>query len=99
LVEAHHLPPNSAILNVSKSDLYGRDAIRNLLARAEHAIRIGDMLKAIRGSDTGKYEAVETQIYNQISDYICTTQGGSFPLCETVAMSLRWVTQKLLFRP
>ncbi|RFU81186.1 casein kinase ii subunit beta-2 [Trichoderma arundinaceum] len=89
LVEANHLPPSSAIFQVSKADLYGRDAIRNLLARAEHAIRIGDLLKAIRGSDADKYEAVETEIYTQISDYICTTQGGSFPLCETVAMSLR----------
>ncbi|KAM0261872.1 hypothetical protein ACHAQJ_002075 [Trichoderma viride] len=89
LVEAHHLPPNSAILTASKADLYGRDAIRYLLARAEYAIRTVDMLKAIRGSDTRKYEAVETEIYNQISDCICTDQGGSFPLCETVAMSLR----------
>ncbi|KAL7814467.1 hypothetical protein V8C26DRAFT_421411 [Trichoderma gracile] len=68
LVEAHHLPPGSAIFRVSKSDLYGRDAVRNLLARAEYAIRL--------------------EIYKHVSDYICTTQGGSFPLCETVAMSL-----------
>ncbi|KAL6864059.1 hypothetical protein J3F83DRAFT_767047 [Trichoderma novae-zelandiae] len=88
LVEAHHLPPSSAIFRVSKSDLYGRDAVRNLLARAEFAIRLGDMLRAIRGSDVGKYETIETEIYKHISDYICTTQGGNFPLCETVAMSL-----------
>ncbi|KAL7810346.1 hypothetical protein V8C44DRAFT_333020 [Trichoderma aethiopicum] len=88
LVEAHHLPPNSAILRVSDSDLYGRDAVRNLFARAEYAIRLGDMLKVIRSSDISKYAMIETEIYKHISDYICTTQGGSFPLCETVAMSL-----------
>ncbi|KAL7933271.1 hypothetical protein V8C35DRAFT_322622 [Trichoderma chlorosporum] len=88
LVEAHHIPPDSAILQVSKADLYGRDAVRNLLARAEHAVRLGDLLKNIQGNDTGKYEEVETEIYNQISDYIRTTEGGHFPLCETVAMSL-----------
>ncbi|KAL7949435.1 hypothetical protein V8C42DRAFT_212200 [Trichoderma barbatum] len=88
LVEAHHLPQNSAIFQVSKTDLYGRDAIRNLVARAEYAIRLGDMLRTIRGADIDKYEAVETDIYSQISDYIHTTEGGNFPLCETVAMSL-----------
>ncbi|KAK1247488.1 hypothetical protein MKX07_002397 [Trichoderma sp. CBMAI-0711] len=88
LVEAHHLPPSSAIFRVSKSDLYGRDAVRNLLARAEYAIRLGDILRVIMSSDTSKYGAMETEIYKHVSDYICTTQGGSFPLCETVAMSL-----------
>lgn len=89
LVEAHHIPPNSALFHVSKADLYGRDVVRILLARAEYAVRLGDMLKVIRGSDADKYDEVETEICNKISDYVCTTQGGSFPLCETVAMSLR----------
>ncbi|KAL7909105.1 hypothetical protein GGI35DRAFT_427230 [Trichoderma velutinum] len=88
LVEAHHVPPNSVIFQVSKSDLYGRDAIRNLLARAAHVLRLGDMLKNINGPDTDEYEAVETSICNEISEYIRTTEGGKFPLCETVAMAL-----------
>ncbi|UKZ75060.1 hypothetical protein TrVFT333_002732 [Trichoderma virens FT-333] len=88
LVEAHHIPPTSAIFQVSNIDLYSRNTIRNLLARAEHAVRLGDMLKDIQGPDTNKYEAVEAEICNQISEYIHTTEGGNFPLCETVAMSL-----------
>lgn len=92
-MEAHHVPPNSAIFQVSEADLYGRDAVRNLLARAEHAVRLGDMLKNIKGADIEKYEEVETEICNQISDYIRTTEGGNFPLCETVAMSLRLVSR------
>ncbi|KAK4084264.1 uncharacterized protein Triagg1_744 [Trichoderma aggressivum f. europaeum] len=88
LLEASHIPPNSGIFQATKSDLYSQDAIRNLLARAEHVLRLGDMLKNINGPDAEKYEAVETAVCNEIADFIRTTEGGKFPLCETVAMAL-----------
>ncbi|KAL7959509.1 hypothetical protein V8C34DRAFT_113654 [Trichoderma compactum] len=88
LVEAHHIPPNSGIFQATKSDLYSRHAIRNLLARAEHVLRLGEMLKNINGPDAEKYEAVETAVCNEIAEFIRTTEGGKFPLCETVAMAL-----------
>ncbi|KAM6483474.1 hypothetical protein HDV62DRAFT_328646 [Trichoderma sp. SZMC 28011] len=88
LIEAHHIPPSSGIFQASKSDLYSRDAIRNLLARAEHVLRLGDMLKNVNGPDAEKYEFVETAVCNEIADFIRTTEGGKFPLCETVAMAL-----------
>jgi hypothetical protein len=88
-VEESHLPPNSAILSVTKADLYSQNAIRNFLARAEHSIRMGDMLRAIRSSDFTKYEAVERMMCEEIGDYVRMSEGSNFPICETIAMTLR----------
>lgn len=93
LLDSSQVPQLSLIHRASVDDIYGSDAIRNLLARAQHALRVGDMLQSIDGStDMKHYEAIEETIYNQISGYISKTQGGRFPLCETVAMSLRYET-------
>ncbi|KAM0485402.1 hypothetical protein ACHAPX_001388 [Trichoderma viride] len=89
LVEEAHLPPNSAILRVTQADLYSQDPIRNFLARAEHSIRMGDMLRAIRSYDFTKYEAVERVMCNEIGDYVQMSEGSKFPICETIAMTLR----------
>lgn len=51
------------------------------------------MLKDVNGPDAEKYEFVETAVCNEIADFIRTTEGGKFPLCETVAMALRFVTR------
>ncbi|KAL7926089.1 hypothetical protein ACQKWADRAFT_281736 [Trichoderma austrokoningii] len=88
LVEEAHLPPNSAILRVTQADLYSQDPNRNFLARAEHAIRMGEMLRAIRSSDFTRYEAVERVMCSEIGDYIRTSEGSKFPMCETIAMTL-----------
>ncbi|UKZ91176.1 uncharacterized protein TrAFT101_006170 [Trichoderma asperellum] len=88
LVEEAHLPPNSAILRVTQADLYSQDSIRNFLARAEHAIRMGDTLRAIRSSDLSQYEVVEREMCSEIGNYIRTTEGSNFPICETIAMTL-----------
>ncbi|KAL6905059.1 hypothetical protein GGI43DRAFT_421299 [Trichoderma evansii] len=88
LVEEAHLPPNSAILRVTQADLYSQDAIRNFLARADHAIRMGDTLRAIRSCDFTKYEVVEREMCSEIGDYIRTSEGSNFPICETICMTL-----------
>lgn len=81
--------PNSAILSVTKADLYSHEAIRNFLARAYHAIRMGDTLRAIRTDDFTQYEAVEREMCRETGDYIRTSEGSNFPICETIAMTLR----------
>lgn len=50
---------------------------------------MGDMLRAIRTSDFTKYEAVERVLCDKIGDYIRTSEGSKFPMCETIAMTLR----------
>lgn len=88
LVEEAHLPPNSAILRVTQADLYSQEPTRNFLARAEHSIRLGDMLRAMRTCDFVKYEAVERVMCDQIGNYIRMSEGSKFPICETIALTL-----------
>lgn len=92
MVPSQDVPHTSLLHKVSSDDIYGEDAVRNLLARAQHAMRVGDMLKQIEWStENDEFRTIEKTIYDQIGSYISKTQGGRFPLCETVAMSLRYV--------
>lgn len=93
LVHPSQVPPDSLLHRASNEDIYGEDAVRNLFARAQHALRLGGMSRSIGSStDLAQCEAIEKTIYGQIGSYISKTQGGRFPLCETVAMSLRYVS-------
>ncbi|KAG8416766.1 hypothetical protein J3459_013672 [Metarhizium acridum] len=97
LVHPSEVPQDTLLHRASNDDMYGEDAVRNLLARAQHALRLGDMLRSIGSStDLAQCEAIEKTIYGQIGSYISKTQGGRFPLCEAVAMSLS--TLMVLYR-
>ncbi|KAK9444966.1 Zn(2)-C6 fungal-type DNA-binding domain protein [Metarhizium brunneum] len=97
LVHPSQVPQDSLLHRASNDDIYGEDAVRNLFARAQHALRLGDMSRSIGSStDLAQCEAIEKTIYGQIGSYISKTQGGRFPLCETVAMSLS--TLMVLYR-
>jgi hypothetical protein len=50
---------------------------------------MGDMLRAIRSYDFTKYEAVERVMCHEIGDYVQMSEGSKFPICETIAMTLR----------
>lgn len=50
---------------------------------------MGDTLRAIRTDDFTQYEAVEREMCRETGDYIRTSEGSNFPICETIAMTLR----------
>ncbi|KAF5575659.1 casein kinase II subunit beta-2 [Fusarium pseudocircinatum] len=79
-----------AISEATDEDLYGEDLSRKFAARAQVALRIGKILNAITNSEPVQREEAETDLHKLVISLITRTQGKSFPLCETVAMSLRW---------
>lgn len=80
---------SSAIGEASDEDLHGDDLSRKFVARAQVALRINKMLDAMVNSDPVQREEAETNLHKLVNTLITRTQSKSFPLCETVAMSLR----------
>lgn len=88
----NHQFASAAVRKASDEDLFGDDLPRKFVARAQVALHIGEILDAMVNSDPAQREEAETNLHRLVSSLITRTQGKSFPLCETVAMSLRQVS-------
>lgn len=94
-----HRFATAAVARASDEDLFGDDATRKFMARAQVALQIGNSLDALSSSNQSQVKEAETRLHELAGYYITRTQGKSFPLCETVAMSLRSASQSYAIKP
>ena len=91
----HHFA-TAAVETTSDQDLMGDDLPRKFMARASVALQIGNLLQgALAASEPIQMQRSEEGLQNLARCFITRFESGSFPLCETVAMSLRLVASAL----
>lgn len=75
-----------------------QDLLLQSRVRAKFALSVGGVLEANRGPDPPELAVTEKILHDRISYYVSKSQDESYPLCEPIAMCLRYVISMSIHR-